>query len=233
MNTILYPQHERGKGEYGWLSTRYSFSFADWYDPTKMGFGALRVINDDVIAGGQGFGTHSHKDMEIITVVMRGGIRHKDSIGNEYVVHEGDVQVMSAGTGVRHSEHNASEDEPLELFQVWIEPNAYGVDPRYEQKHFNFKEIKNGFVELVGSSSLFINQDASIVYGALDAGASLTYTLHKNTHGVYLFVIEGSLSAHGNTLEKRDALGLWGIDYLEIKGVASSNFLIIEVPLEP
>jgi redox-sensitive bicupin YhaK (pirin superfamily) len=232
MKTIFHSQEERGKGEHGWLSTRYSFSFSDWYDPTKMGFGALRVLNDDVIAGGQGFGTHGHKDMEIITIVIHGAIRHADSMGNEYVVHEGDVQVMSAGTGVKHSEHNNSETLPLELFQLWIEPKVKGVMPRYEQKHFNFKEVKNGVVELISKKALIINQDAAISYGALDATVSLVHTLHNPTFGMYVFVVEGSLKVGGQVLEKRDALGIWETESVSITGISSTSlFLIIEVPL--
>lgn len=232
MKTIFHPHDERGKGEYGWLLARYSFSFSDWYDPTKMGFGALRVLNDDMIAGNQGFGAHGHKDMEIITIVMRGSILHADSMGNEYVVEEGDVQVMSAGTGVRHSEHNNSETVPLELFQLWIEPKERSIAPQYNQKHFNFKQIKNRIVELVGTSSLIINQEAHISYGALDTEASLVYTLHCPTFGVYIFVVEGSLKIGEQILKKRDALGIWDIEKIYIAGVSSSSiFLIIEVPL--
>lgn len=232
MKTIFHPHDERGKGEYGWLSTRYSFSFSDWYDPTKMGFGALRVLNDDVIAGGQGFGTHGHKDMEIITIVVHGSIRHTDSMGNEYVVEEGDVQVMSAGTGVRHSEHNNSETVPLELFQLWVQPQKRSITPQYNQKHFNFKAVKNDIVELVGQESLTINQEAYISYGALDDGTSLTYTLHNSTFGVYVFVVEGSVRIDDQVLEKRDALGIQDVTSIHISGVmSSSSILIVEVPL--
>jgi redox-sensitive bicupin YhaK (pirin superfamily) len=231
MKTIFYPEGEQGKGEYGWLSTRYSFSFADWYDPRKMGFGALRVLNDDVIAGGQGFGTHGHKDMEIITIVMHGAIRHKDSMGNEYVVEEGDVQVMSAGTGVQHSEHNASKDDSLKLFQLWIVPKERSIVPRYDQKNFNFKDIKNGTVELVGVSSLKINQEAYISYGALDANTTLTYDMHNPAFGVYVFVVEGSVKIGEQVLEKRDALGIWDSASIKITGSTNASFLLIEVPI--
>jgi redox-sensitive bicupin YhaK (pirin superfamily) len=232
MNTIYHPEGDRGKGEYGWLSTRYSFSFSNWYDPTKMGFGALRVLNDDVIAGGQGFATHGHRDMEIITIIMNGSIRHNDSMGNEYVVEEGDVQVMSAGTGVMHGEHNNSDTKTLELFQLWIEPKVKNIEPRYDQKNFNFKEVKNDLIELVGNGGLLINQDAYIAYGAMDTGVSLKYSLQDATNGVYVFVIEGSVRVGDQTLDKRDALGIWGNDHVEVTGESSSSFLVIEVPLK-
>lgn len=232
MKSIFHPSVERGKGDYGWLTTRYSFSFSNWYDPTKMGFGALRVLNDDVIASGQGFGTHGHKDMEIITIVMRGAVAHKDSMGNEYVVNEGDVQVMSAGTGVMHSEHNASQSKPLELFQLWIEPYVRGVETRYEQKNYNFQSVTNTLVELVGANSLLINQDSYILYGSLENEGTLSYQLHGTGNGVYFFVIEGSLTIGSQVLEKRDAFGVWGTKEVEITSQIDSTFLVIEVPLE-
>lgn len=232
MKSIFHPSSERGKGDYGWLTTRYSFSFSNWYDPTKMGFGALRVLNDDVISAGQGFGTHVHKDMEIITIVMHGAVAHKDSMGNEYVVNEGDVQVMSAGTGVMHSEHNASQTKPLELFQLWIEPDVRGIEPRYEQKNYNFQSVTNTLVELVGANSLLINQDAYISYGVLDDGKTLLYKFHDSEHGVYFFVIEGTLTIGDLVLKKRDAFGVWGTKEVEITSQIGSTFLVIEVPLE-
>ncbi len=232
MKIIVHTNGERGKGEYGWLSTWYSFSFSNWYNKNKMGFGALRVLKDDVIAGGQGFSTHDHQDMEIITIVMHGAIRHADSMGNEYVVNEGDVQVMSAGTGVMHSEHNNSDTVALELFQLWIEPKEKAITPRYDQRNFNFKEVKNDFVQLVGKETLTINQDAYIFYGALDAGASLKYSLHNSFFGVYILVIEGSLTVIDEKLEKRDAIGISDVDYVEITGNNSATFLVIEVPME-
>jgi hypothetical protein len=229
MKVSFDKSEERGKGDYGWLTTCYSFSFADWYNPSKMGFGKLRVLNDDIIAPDQGFGTHGHKNMEIITVVIRGEVTYTDSMGNSYVVKEGDVQVMSAGTGVLHSEFNKSKTVPLELFQLWIEPKEYDIAPRYGQKSYNFHTVKNSTLPLVGEGSLSINQDSSIVYGALDSSSSLTYTLQNNEHGVYLFVIEGSISTCGQTLSRRDAIGVSEIESVEIEAKEDSTFLIIEV----
>lgn len=232
MKTIFHSENERGGGEYGWLSTRYSFSFNTWYNEDKMGFGALRVLNDDVIAPGQGFGRHGHRDMEIITVVMRGAVAHQDSIGNSYVVHEGDVQVMSAGTGVMHSEQNHSTSGALELFQLWIQPKVLSITPRYEQKNYDFKSVKNSLIELVGKDSLVINQDAYISYGSLLPQASYIYTLHDQHNGVYLFVIDGSVIVDGKTLNKRDALGLWETSTVTLEGKGTATFLVIEVPME-
>ncbi len=232
MKCTKYLNDERGGGDYGWLTSRYSFSFNDWYDETKMGFGALRVLNDDEIAEGQGFGAHGHRDMEIVTIVTHGAVLHEDNIGNSYVVHEGDVQVMSAGTGVMHSEHNNSTHEPLELFQIWIVPREKNISPRYNQKHFSFNEIKNDILELVGPSSLEINQDAYISYGALKAGSDHQYTLHSPSHGVYIFIVEGSLKIEEFVLEKSDALGVEDAEQLEIRAIEDVQFLIIEVPMK-
>jgi quercetin 2,3-dioxygenase len=231
MKTVLYPHDERGKGEYGWLSTRYSFSFADWYDSTKMGFGALRVLNDDIIAPSQGFGTHGHKNMEIITIVTRGEVTHKDSMGNEHVLKAGEVQVMSAGTGVMHSEYNASPTEPLELFQLWVQPALQNIPPSYAQKSFDMYGTNNALVTLVHKDALSINQDASITHGSVDASTSLTYTLDDKEHGVYVFVITGEVSVGDEVLHKRDALGVTEVETLEIIGKENSKFLIIEVPM--
>jgi redox-sensitive bicupin YhaK (pirin superfamily) len=233
MKIILHRSDERGKGEYGWLTTRYSFSFADWYDASKMGFGALRVLNDDIIAPLQGFGKHGHKNMEIITVVTRGEVTHQDSMGNSFKVKAGDVQVMSAGTWVLHSESNDSAIEPLELFQIWIEPQTYNIEPRYEQKSFDFQSIKNSIVPLVHKeNALRINQEASIFYGAMDSSESLIYTLQDKDNGVYLFIIGGEVVVGGETLKKRDALGISEIDTIKIQANENSQFLIIEVPMK-
>lgn len=232
MKTIFYPQDERGGGEYGWLSTRYSFSFNTWYDETKMGFGLLRVLNDDVIAGGEGFGRHGHRDMEIVTIVMKGAVAHQDSMGNEYVVNEGDVQVMSAGTGVMHAERNHSESEALELFQIWIQPKEVSITPRYEQKNYDFKNLQNSTVELVGDASLRIHQDARITYGSYKKGNDSAYQLHGVLAGVYVFVINGCIAIGEYTLNPRDALGIWDTQEIQMKFLEDTTHLIIEVPMK-
>ncbi len=207
MKTEVHKNEERGKGEYGWLSTRYSFSFSNWYNPARIGFGKLRVLNDDVIAPYSGFPTHGHRDMEIITIVMRGIVSHKDSMGNERKVEEGMVQVMSAGTGVMHSEYN-NEDVPLELFQLWIESQEKGIAPRYEEKKMDFLKNEDASVVLVGNGGLTINQDASILYISSVEERDETYSLKDAGRGVYLFVIEGTVTVEGVVFSRRDAAGI-------------------------
>lgn len=200
-----------------------------------MGFGALRVINDDVISAGEGFGMHSHRDMEIITIPTKGRVAHKDSIGNEGTVPAGDVQVMSAGTGVTHSEYNASSTDPLCLFQIWIEPKESGVSPRYLQKSFDLANLESSSTLLVGPIGtglpLTIHQDAYISYVVLSMDAPLTYTLKEKGNGVYFFVIEGEVALDGEVLRARDAIGVSDTAEILISSLAITKALIIEVPL--
>jgi hypothetical protein len=222
---------KRGKGDYGWLKTRYSFSFADWYDPTRMGFGALRVLNDDWIAPGQGFGKHPHRDMEIITVVTEGAVKHEDSMGSKGVTKAGEVQVMSAGTGVVHAEWNASETEPLALFQIWINTARKNAIPRYDQRAIG--ELKPGLTLLVGpegtKDALWIHQDARLYRGKIVKEA-ISYNIPKG-HGVYVFVIDGELMVAGENLKKRDTIGISETGQAEIMSSSSADFLLIEVPM--
>lgn len=232
MNIIIHPAEDRGVGEHGWLHTRYSFSFADWYDPRKMGFGKLRVLNDDVIDPHSGFGAHPHANMEIVTIVRKGAVSHKDSMGNTYKVPAHDVQVMSAGTGVVHSEYN-NEDEPLELFQIWIEPMTKNIAPRYAQKSFG---VQNTYgAELLVSpdgreGSLSINQDAFISRIVCD-DKPFEYVLKNPEHGAYIFVVEGVVKIDGDVLNSRDALGLQGVEKVSLESnKAGAEILIFEVP---
>jgi redox-sensitive bicupin YhaK (pirin superfamily) len=218
-------------GNYGWLNTRYSFSFADWYEPLRMGFGALRVLNDDHIAAGAGFGEHPHRDMEIITIVTKGAVRHSDSMGNTYVVGEGDIQVMSAASGVVHAEYNDSNEEVLELLQLWIVPHSRGGAPSYREKHVAFSSTQNDMVCLVGEGGLSIKQDAFIYYGNFDRDKTYTYPLSSPRHGVYLFVLDGTVMVGDDTLNSRDALGVVGASDITITTKEKSSFLIIEVPM--
>ncbi len=232
MKTIFHKADERGQGEYGWLTTRYSFSFADWVDPHRMGFGTLRVINDDIIAPQKGFGTHFHKDMEIITIVMKGTVTHKDSMGNVGTVPAGDVQVISAGTGIEHSEYNDSTTIPLELFQIWIEPELTGIEPRYEQRSFNFTENKDGITTLVGYGGVPINQNAKISYACLSKEKPIRYEIGEG-NGLYVFVIGGNISINKQSLGMRDALAIKDtvhVDILVNSGQACT--LLIEVPMK-
>jgi redox-sensitive bicupin YhaK (pirin superfamily) len=230
MKIELHKNEDRGVGEHEWLSTRYSFSFNDWYNPLKMGFGALRVLNDDIIAPHSGFGAHSHRDMEIITVVMKGTVTHKDSLGNVGHIKEGMIQVMSAGTGVTHSEYNEG-DVPLELFQIWIMTKERGITPRYEEKHIDFLKSEDARVLLVGDGGLSINQDVSILYVSSTAEEEATYMLHGPERGVYFFVIEGEVKVGEATARRRDALCISEIEEFSYSVKGGTKVLLIEIPL--
>lgn len=230
MNHTIYRAGDRGVSEHGWLSSRFSFSFADWYDPTRMGFGALRVLNDDTIAPASGFGTHPHKDMEIITIVMKGTVTHQDSMGNTGEVVAGEVQVMSAGTGVLHGERNASPTEPLELFQIWILPRERNLSPRYEQKAFS--EEATLLVSPDGrDGSLTIMQNAFISRHNISPNASIEYGAHDLEHGLYLFVVTGTVSVLGEQLTVRDAMEVSDMGALAISSDDGAQILMFEVPL--
>lgn len=235
MKKVIHRSEERGKGDHGWLKTRYSFSFADWYEPNRMGFGMLRVINDDVIGPSSGFGMHSHWDMEIITIVTAGAVTHEDSMGNAGVVPAGDIQAMSAGTGVTHSERNDSSEEPLTLFQIWIQPKERGVAPRYSQESFNLEGLGKGFTLVVGpdgtNGTLPIHQDAYISYAVSDNETPLSYHLKKSGNGVYLFVIDGSIIFDGEMLNARDAAGISDAEEIAVSSPGPAKALFIEVPL--
>lgn len=221
-------------GEHGWLHTRYSFSFADWHNPLLMGFGKLRVLNDDIIDARHGFGAHSHRNMEIITIVTEGAVAHKDSMGNDFSVPAGDVQVMSAGTGVTHSESNDS-DSRLALFQIWIEPREMNITPSYAQKQFGLGASKNTLELLAapngGEGALPINQDAYVLSGYFDEGNTFEYKLHAPHHGVYVFVVEGVITVADEQLSARDAIGVWGETSFMVTCTKPSKVLLFEVPL--
>jgi redox-sensitive bicupin YhaK (pirin superfamily) len=228
-----FPSTGRGAGEYGWLSTRYSFSFANWYAPDRMGFGALRVLNDDIIRAGGGFGMHGHRDMEIVTIVTGGTLRHTDNLGTDGLVTKGEVQVMSAGTGILHSEVNAGPDD-LTLFQLWITPNKKNVTPRYDQKTYS---VQDGETLLVGPmghpNTLTIHQEAYISRITHAPTSSAAYTLKNEANGVYLFVIAGSITTHEHTASNRDAIGVRDILAIEYTtGPEGADILVIEVPVQ-
>lgn len=235
MKFIVHKADERGRAEHGWLHSRFSFSFADWYNPEKMGFGVLRVLNDDIIDPHAGFGMHPHSNMEIITIVMEGAVSHEDSMGNKYDVPAGDVQVMSAGTGVVHAEFNHS-DKKLKLFQVWIEPSKRGLPPRYDQKSFGDVKEKNTFELLVSgkdaNAPLWINQNVYVSRAMLEAGESLTYSLKDSHNGVYVFLVEGRMSMGETNLGPRDAIGLWGTESFVVTPISSAQVLLFEVPMK-
>lgn len=237
MKTSLYKSASRGHKSHGWLNTYHTFSFADYYDATRIHFGVLRVINDDTIAGGEGFGTHPHDNMEIITIPLEGDLEHRDSMGNHGVIKEGDVQVMSAGTGIRHSEFNANEDKPVSLFQIWIFPNKENVDPRYEQMTLDYLNSKNKFVQIISPSAnddgLWIHQDAWFNIALLDKGHTLSYSLNKAGNGIFAMIIEGNFELAGHVLSRRDGLGISETDSIEITAQSdNARILLMEIPMQ-
>jgi quercetin 2,3-dioxygenase len=237
MKTILHKANSRGHANHGWLDSYHSFSFAGYYDPERVHFGALRVLNDDTVAGGMGFGAHPHDNMEIISIPTSGDLEHKDSMGNTSVIRQGDVQAMSAGTGIQHSEKNKNADKPVKFFQIWIFPNKKNVEPRYDQKNFSDDEKHNKLLTVVSpigtnDGGVKIHQDAWFSLGKLDKDLSTTYELKNNKkNGVYAFVIEGSVSVNGEKLDRRDGLAISGIDKIDINAESDGELLLMEVPL--
>ncbi|MEN8132440.1 MAG: pirin family protein [Pseudomonadota bacterium] len=236
MNTIVHRAGSRGVAEHGWLHSHHTFSFADYYDPRRMGFGKLRVINDDVVKPGAGFGTHPHDNMEIVSIPLSGSLRHEDSMGNKHIIRAGEIQIMSAGTGLTHSEYNGSDTEKVKFLQVWVLPKYQNIDPRYAQKTLIATDRENQFDLVVSpdkeSDAVWINQDAWFSLGDFDAGQSGEYELHYPEHGVYVFVIDGSIAIGHEMLNKRDAIGLTELDKLIFVANASAKLLIIEVPMQ-
>jgi quercetin 2,3-dioxygenase len=235
MNTIVYKAADRGSADYGWLKPNYYFSFSQYNDPKKIHFGALRVLNDDFIAGGGAFPTHPHDNMEIITIPFTGALQHKDSTGGQGIIKVGDIQIMSAGTGVQHSEANASATEPVTLFQVWVFPKKRNIAPRYDQRYFEPADRLNKWQTIVSpiaaDNALWINQDARFSLTKLDAGKSLEYKNAFTGNGIFLVVINGTIKAGDTNLSKRDALGISEVDSFLITAEEDSELLAIEVPM--
>ena len=233
MKKLIHRSIDRGIAEHGWLHSRHSFSFGHYYNPEKMNFGLLRVLNDDIVEPGEGFGTHPHDNMEIISIVLKGQLEHRDSMGNGSVINEDDVQVMSAGSGITHSEFNPSDTEKVNFLQLWIFPKERGIKPRYDQKRFNIED--NSVVKVVSGEndgeSLFINQDASIYRGRLGKDEEFTFSFNNKGYGAYLFVLEGSIILDDTTLNKRDAAGISDSDQFSIKSEKDSEFILIEIPM--
>lgn len=236
MKTILHKANERGHANHGWLNAYHSFSFANWFDPNKIQFGVLRVLNDDMIAGGMGFGTHPHDNMEIITIPLEGDLAHKDSMGNSSVIKSGDVQVMSAGTGIQHSEFNPNHHQHTKLFQIWLFPKFRNVEPRYQQITLDVSKQKNNFSQVLSPNpddeGVWIYQDAWFYMSEFDNGFSKILPLKKEGNGFYVMNIEGELEVNGQKLEKRDAIGVWETNEIEVKAITDAKFLIMEVPME-
>ncbi|MFM9052641.1 MAG: pirin family protein [Bacteroidota bacterium] len=235
MKSVIHPADRRGHADHGWLNARHSFSFANWYDPSRMHFGMLRVLNDDTVAAGAGFGMHPHNDMEIITIILEGALQHKDDMGNGSVIRPGDVQVMSAGTGVYHSEFNPSSTEATRLFQLWIFPKQKSIQPCYDQRSFD-QHDRNGRIQTVAAGTgqegaLYIHQDAAVSLTRLSKGSTIEYPIVKQGNGAYIMVVDGSAEVAGQSLGKRDAAGIWETDRIPLTATADSEFLIIDVPM--
>lgn len=233
--SVIHRAKTRGYFDHGWLKTYHTFSFAGYYDKSRIHFGMLRVINDDVIAPGKGFGTHPHDNMEIVTLPLSGSLAHRDSMGHEEVISENEIQVMSAGSGMTHSEYNASDTEEVSLLQIWVFPKEHDIEPRYDQKIYDPFLMKNTILTVVSPEKdenvLWINQDAYFSLSDLDAEIGIEYKIRKSGNGVYIFVIDGTISIEGETLESRDGMGLEGTDSVKIKAESGSKILFIEVPM--
>ena len=235
MKKAFHAANTRGNANHGWLNANHSFSFANYHNPERMNFGALRVLNDDTIAPGMGFGTHPHENMEIITIPLEGDLEHKDSMGNIGVINEGEIQVMSAGTGVHHSEYNKNADQAVKVLQLWVFPKKQNVTPRYDQMSVRDLKKPNDFYQVLSPNSedagMWVHQDTWFHLGEFDVEKSLDYTLKKPGNGVYVFVIEGSFNVEGENLKKRDAIGIWDIETITFTAQSESKVLLVEVPM--
>ncbi|MFV0419654.1 MAG: pirin family protein [Dysgonomonas sp.] len=238
MKTTLFRASSRGSANHGWLDARHTFSFANYYDPNRIHFGALRVVNDDIIAGGKGFGTHPHDNMEIVTIPLYGDLEHKDSMGHAEVIKAGEVQVMSAGSGITHSEYNANKEKPVNLFQIWVFPDMKDVKPRYDQRAFDYINKKNELLQIVGpqndanNNGLWIHQSAWFSIGTFDKGTEIDYKVKKQGNGVFAMVVEGEFIVNGQKLLHRDALGLSETDNITFTAdTNNARILLIDVPM--
>lgn len=235
MNTVLHKSATRGHANHGWLEAKHSFSFANYNNPERMHFGVLRVLNDDKVAPAKGFGTHPHDNMEIITIPLEGDLEHKDSMGNGTIIKHGDVQVMSAGTGIMHSEFNANKDKDVKLLQIWLFPNKKNVTPRYDQISIGHIEKENQFYQILSPSKddqgVWIHQDAWFHLGNFNQETTQNYHLKKNGNGVYAFVIKGTAEINGQALSERDGFGIWDVDSFEIKASEGSRILLMDIPM--
>ena len=235
MNTVIHRANSRGHADHGWLNSHHTFSFANYRNPERMNFGVLRVLNDDRVEPGMGFGTHPHDNMEIISIPLEGDLEHKDSMGNVAVIKEGDVQVMSAGTGITHSEYNKNADKKVKFLQIWVFPKMRNVTPRYDQ--ISIKDIAkdNEFYQVVSPNKddqgVWINQDAWFHLGNFSKGAADTYNIKKEGNGVYAFILEGEVEINNEKLSRRDGMGIWDTDAIEVKATEDARVLLMEVPM--
>jgi redox-sensitive bicupin YhaK (pirin superfamily) len=233
--TIFHKANTRGLTDLGWLKSYHTFSFANYYNPERMHFGALRVLNDDIVAGGKGFGEHPHDNMEIISIPLKGDLKHRDSMDNVAVISDGDIQAMSAGTGIFHTEFNRNTDEEVKFLQIWVYPNQLNVEPRYAQLTLNTADRHNRLQQVVSpnpdDAGIWIYQQAWFNLGQFDQGVSTDYVLKGENSGVYAFIINGDVEINGQVLSSRDGLGIWEIEKLTIKALTDAEFLLMEVPM--
>ncbi|MBK7886102.1 MAG: pirin family protein [Bacteroidetes bacterium] len=234
-NTILHKSASRGQANHGWLDSKHTFSFANYYNPDRMHFGVLRVLNDDTVAPGMGFGTHPHDNMEIISIPLEGDLEHKDSMGNVTVIKNGDIQVMSAGTGIQHSEYNKNKDKTVKFLQIWLFPKEKNVKPSYDQITLNEEDRHNKLQQILSPNAndagVWIHQDAWFHLGKLDKGTSIEYKVNKKGNGVYVFLLHGEMKINDQLIEKRDGFGIWDVDTLQITAQDNSEVLVMEVPM--
>ncbi|RSK40158.1 pirin family protein [Hymenobacter perfusus] len=235
MQTVLHTADSRGHANHGWLNSYHTFSFAGYSNPERMHFGVLRVLNDDTVAGGKGFGAHPHDNMEIISIPLSGTLEHKDNAGNHGIIGSSDVQVMSAGTGIAHSEKNHSSSEPVKFLQIWVFPNKRNVTPRYDQQTFRAADRHNQFQQVLSPSpddaGVWIHQDAWFHLADFDAGFAADYQVKKAGNGVYVFVLEGEVTVAGQPLKQRDGLGVWETGSFSVQASANARLLLMEVPM--
>lgn len=235
-NTVLHRAETRGRADHGWLNSYHTFSFASYHDPERMNFGVLRVLNDDTVAAGRGFGAHPHDNMEIISIPLEGDLEHKDSMGNATVIKNGDIQAMSAGTGITHSEYNRNSDRQVKFLQIWLYPNKRNVTPRYDQISLDVKERYNKFQQVLSpnpeDAGVWVNQDAWFHLGNFEEGIETLYTVKRSENGVYAFILKGSAEIEGQELNTRDGFGIWGVEHLKIKSIAAdTEILLMDVPM--
>lgn len=234
MKTIIHRADSRGNADFGWLKSKHSFSFGQYYNPDRIHFGMLRVLNDDIVAGGAGFPTHPHDNMEIVSIPLKGALAHRDSTGTEKVIQTGEVQIMSAGSGLTHSEYNASRDDEVNFLQVWVFPKEKDITPRYDQKQFDSQNRQNAFQTVVApddSNAVWINQDAWFSLSDFEGGKNTIYNLKSSTNGVYVFILDGEVVIGNETLNRRDAIGIWDTDEIDLEMKKDSKLLLIEVPM--
>lgn len=235
-NSVFHQADSRGKADHGWLESNHTFSFANYHNPERMHFGVLRVLNDDKVEAGRGFGTHPHDNMEIISIPLEGDLEHKDSMGNSAIIRSGDIQVMSAGTGVMHSEFNKNNDSLVKFLQIWVYPNKRNVTPRYDQITLDKTKGQNQFQQILSPNAddegVWIHQDAWFNLGNFENDVETNYKINKKGNGVYAFILKGSAEIEGQKLEKRDGFGVWDISVLNIKSTSeNTEILLMEVPM--